>query len=180
MDRIRPPRQAGTARLKQAEDALERAFTCEQDRLVGMLYCLIGDRLDARDAFQASFARCWRRLDGLAEVEGLRAWIFRVALNVARDMRGSAWRRYRQSDFQEQWPANEQAGANGDAQGPSAALRRGILKLPCDEREVLLLRINGQMTYEQIAEVLHVPPSVVKTRMRQALGRLYEAPGSKG
>ena len=43
-----------------------------------------------------------------------------------------------------------------------------------EEQEVFLLRQNGELTYEQIAEMLTVPVGTVKTRMRMALGKLRE------
>jgi DNA-directed RNA polymerase specialized sigma24 family protein len=50
---------------------------------------------------------------------------------------------------------------------------RGILcRLQPTEREVFLLRQNGGLTYERIAEVVRRPVAVVKTQMRGALAAL--------
>ena len=51
-------------------------------------------------------------------------------------------------------------------------LRRAILSLRGEEKEVFLLRQNGDLTYEQIAEMRHVPVGTVKTQMRTALIKL--------
>ncbi len=51
-------------------------------------------------------------------------------------------------------------------------LRRAILGLRDEEKEVFLLRQNGELTYEQIAEMRHCPVGTVKTQMRSALGKL--------
>ncbi len=42
---------------------------------------------------QEVFLRCWGTQEGLPEVQNLRAWIFRVGLNAAKDLQRSAWRR---------------------------------------------------------------------------------------
>jgi RNA polymerase sigma-70 factor (ECF subfamily) len=51
-------------------------------------------------------------------------------------------------------------------------LRRAILDLREEEKEVFLLRQNGELTYEQIAEVRCCPVGTVKTQMRSALEKL--------
>ena len=51
-------------------------------------------------------------------------------------------------------------------------LRQAILDLREEETEVFLLRQNGELTYEQIAEIRRCPVGTVKTQMRSALGKL--------
>jgi len=51
-------------------------------------------------------------------------------------------------------------------------LRRAITTLREEEKEVFLLRQNGGLTYEQIAEVRRSPVGTVKTQMRAALQKL--------
>ena len=51
-------------------------------------------------------------------------------------------------------------------------LRRAILDLRSEEKEVFLLRQNGGLTYEQIAEIRNSPVGTVKTQMRAALQKL--------
>ena len=51
-------------------------------------------------------------------------------------------------------------------------LRLAILELREEEKEVFLLRQNGDLTYEQIAEMRGCPVSTVKTQMRSALEKL--------
>src|SRR5436309_5075908 len=74
-------------------DVLLCAFNALRDELVSTLLYLLGNRDDAQDAAQEAFLKCWRARDSLAEVQNLRAWIFRVGLNAAKDMQRSAWHR---------------------------------------------------------------------------------------
>ena len=72
---------------------LLRAFNELRDELVSTLMFLLGNGEDAQDAAQEAFLKCWRTQDSLSEVNNLRAWIFRVALNTAKDYQRSAWHR---------------------------------------------------------------------------------------
>src|SRR5829696_8992677 len=74
-------------------DRLTHAFNEMRDELVSTLLYVLGNREDAMDAAQEAFIKCWRTQDNLAEIQNLRAWIFRVGLNAAKDMQRSAWKR---------------------------------------------------------------------------------------
>src|SRR5271165_804385 len=88
-----------TARASSPEDAMRsgeafvRAFNDMRGELVSTLYFLLGNHDDAQDAAQDAFLKCWRTREGLGEVRNVRAWIFRVGLNAAKDLQRSAWRR---------------------------------------------------------------------------------------
>src|SRR5437016_3889932 len=75
------------------EEALVHAFNALRDELVSTLMFVVGNRDDAQDAAQEAFLKCWRARAGLPAVLNLRAWIFRVGLNAARDLQRSAWHR---------------------------------------------------------------------------------------
>ena len=74
-------------------DMLLRTFSEIRDELVSTLWFLVGNPEDAQDMAQEVFLRCWRTQDRLPQVRDLRAWIFRVGLNAAKDLKRSAWRR---------------------------------------------------------------------------------------
>ena len=56
-------------------------------------------------------------------------------------------------------------------------LRDAVMRLRPEEQEVFLLRQNGELTYEAIAEAISIPLGTVKTRMRNALKQLRESVG---
>ncbi len=166
------------AQPQQAAARLEEAFARYQGELLGMLYYLVGNGEDARDTLQETFVKCWRHRDSVAEVENLRAWIFRIALNAARDARSTAWRRRRRPLDQGEAAlvVNDPGPETHAARREQLALiRRALRQLRPEEQEVFLLRQNGQMTYGQIAQAIQIPLGTVKTRMRLALSKLREA-----
>ncbi len=160
--------------------ALENAFQAYQAELLGSLYYLVGNVEDARDALQEAFVKCWKHRAEVPDVQNLKAWIFRIALNTGRDLRETAWRRKRQSLPEEdavvqtnQLSPHEEIERDERVQ----RLRIALATLRAEEQEVFLLRQNGELTYEEIAETLNVPTGTVKTRMRLALTRLREVLG---
>jgi RNA polymerase sigma-70 factor (ECF subfamily) len=158
-----------------ASEQLVRAFNDYRDELVSTLWFVLGNRDDAQDAAQEAFLKCWRAQASLSEVRDLKAWIFRVGLNTAKDLQRSAWHR------RARHLSGDEAMLTGKEVTPDETLanaeqlqrlRRAILDLRQEEKEVFLLRQNGDLTYEQIAEMRHSPVGTVKTQMRSALQKL--------
>ena len=136
---------------------------------------VLGNQEDAQDMAQETFLRCWRAQDGLGKIENLRAWIFRVGLNAAKDLRRSAWRRRnRPLHGVEIMPIISQAepGHELETRESLEKVRQALMDLLPEEKEVFLLRQNGELTYAQIAEMSNRPVGTIKTQMRNALQKL--------
>jgi RNA polymerase sigma-70 factor (ECF subfamily) len=156
-------------------EVLLRTFNEVRDELVSTLWYVLGNGDDAQDIAQEVFLRCWRTQEGLPEVQNLRAWIFRVGLNAAKDLQRSAWRRRVKPILGAEIvsPAVETTPTQDLEDRESLELLRdALMHLRPEEKEVFLLRQNGEMTYEQIAEVSNRPVGTVKTQMRSALQKL--------
>ncbi|MEL6106465.1 MAG: sigma-70 family RNA polymerase sigma factor [Planctomycetota bacterium] len=158
---------------------LELLFDDSRDELLGTLYYVVGNLDDARDALQETFLKCWNRRGQLREIENLRAWVFRIALNTGRDLRKTAWNRRRQT-------LQEESPMASTADGPTTGLvkdeelerlRGAVAQLPPEQQEVFLLRQNGELSYPEIAATMSIPLGTVKTRMRSAIRVLRETVG---
>ena len=166
--------------LRQANDVglLEDAFARWQPELLGTLYYLVGNMDDARDAFQDAFLKCWRHRSELGQVENLKAWIFRIALNTGRDLRQTAWRRKRQSLPEDETMLvgrDHDPHAEVEYREQLERVREALCDLRTEEQEVFLLRQNGGLSYEEIAAAAGIPLGTVKTRMRLAISKLRVA-----
>ena len=152
-----------------------RVFNEIRVELVNTLFYMLGNQEDAHDAAQDAFLKCWRTRRSLAEVQNLRAWIFRVGMNAAKDLQRSAWRRRSR-------PLLTTAILKGDGEtSPADALEEkevlgrlqtALVELRPEEKAVFLLRQNGDLTYEEIADMRRLPVGTVKTQMRSALQKL--------
>jgi RNA polymerase sigma-70 factor (ECF subfamily) len=156
-------------------DVLLRTFNAVRDELVSTLWFVLGNQEDAQDIAQEVFLRCWRSQDGLPEVHNLRAWIFRVGLNAAKDLQRSAWRRRVKPLLGAEMmprPDTTPPAVELEQRESLEQLRDALTHLRPEEKEVFLLRQNGELTYEQIAELSNRPVGTVKTQMRSALHKL--------
>ena len=158
---------------------LAAEFDHAHRELIGTLYYIVGNAEEARDVLQEAFLKCWRNRSSIKEITNLRGWVFRIAVNTARDHRKSAWNRKRQT-------LPDEVPVVADSMPPEQELmqdeqvrqlRSAVMRLRPEEQEVFLLRQNGEMTYEAIAEAVAIPIGTVKTRMRSALKQLRESLG---
>jgi RNA polymerase sigma-70 factor (ECF subfamily) len=160
-----------------AGEEFARIFSQHGPHLLKKLSCLLGNHADAQDASQDAFLKYWRARTSAVPLRDVRAWLFRVGINGARDTQRSAWRRRLRS--------LDSAVLNA-ASGDSPArileekedldrLNRAMMQLPADEQAVFLLRQNDRLPYHEIAGLRNSPVGTVKTQMRRALAKLRQA-----
>ena len=132
---------------------------------------MLGSAADAEDAVQEVFASIVRSRQRIAGVANLEAYLF-VSLRRAA---GRIRRRERfgpTADLDESWMAVRA----GEGKGPdeSENLRRAVERLPVEQRETLALKIDGQLTFARIGEVLGISPNTAASRYRYALEKLRQ------
>ena len=169
---------SGSADDTDPGELLVHTFNDLRDELVSTLWFVLGNAEDAQDVAQEAFLRCWRTQERGDEIQNLRAWIFRVALNAAKDVQRSAWNR-RVGLLHGTEPLLVGRGVTPVEQAAKQEmlhrLRQALLLLRLEEKEVFLLRQNGDLTYDQIADLHDRPVGTVKTQMRSALQKLRKA-----
>ena len=172
------PTAVGREEGAPSDEALLQAFNGMRTELVSTLYYVLGSHDDAQDAAQDAFLKCWRARNSLPEVRNLQAWIYRVALNAAKDLQRNSWRRRVRplggAPLRDPACGNSPVAAYQD-QEDQERLHRALLDLRPEEKEVFLLRQNGFLTYEEIAVMRKVPVGTVKTQMRAAVTKLRQA-----
>src|SRR5262249_29454437 len=134
------------ARRPHPGPALARAFADTRPDLVRALSAFLGNDADAQDAAQDAFLKCWRARARVPAARDLRAWIFRVGFNAARDLRRDGWRR-------RAVPLGAAAASLADPRpGPPEALAQAeewarlasaVAGLREEEREAFLRRPEG-------------------------------------
>jgi RNA polymerase sigma-70 factor (ECF subfamily) len=152
-----------------------QAIVALYDRFAGRMYRtalgILGRREDAEDVVQDVFMALIRSRKRLHEVHDLPAYLF-TALHRAAGQHGSRRARRRESvsiaPLQVVAPVAETAADEDQRQ----RLRAAIRALPAEQRDVVTLKIDGELTFAQIAEVLGVSINTAAGRYRYALRNL--------
>jgi RNA polymerase sigma-70 factor (ECF subfamily) len=170
-------------RCTAGEEAACTELVSEHQRMVVQLAVnLLGDRDEAMDLSQEVFLRVFHTIHRFRGQSSLRTWIYRIAVNQARN-RHRFWRRRHRGDqvsLDAHLAAHGDFPSNGDA-GPdrilaqkelAAQLQSALDHLPFDQRSAIVLREIDGLSYDEIAYSLGVAVGTVKsrlTRARQAL-----------
>ena len=129
---------------------------------------LVGDRASADDLVQDTLERAWTKFHLYRAGTDLRAWLFTVMHNVHVN-RVRAARNTEVLD--DGMPELAESGAQVDVL-MVRDLDRAIVRLPQEQREVLLLVALEDMSYDQAAQTLGIPVGTVMSRLSRAREKL--------
>jgi RNA polymerase sigma-70 factor, ECF subfamily len=161
------------ARWQQGEAGAFAALVRRWQEPVGrFLARLVGPSDRVEDLCQEVFLRVYEAGGRYRESGAFSTWLYRVALNVARD----AGRRRRREpvplDATEPAAGTPAPEAVCAGQELARLVARAVAELPDPLREVLVLRHYEDMNFEQIARLTGSPASTLKSRFAAALDRL--------
>jgi RNA polymerase sigma-70 factor, ECF subfamily len=155
--------------LRGDSQAFEWLVLKHQRVLFTVALRLLGDYEDARDATQNAFIRAFRGLDTFDPSRRFFSWIYRIAVNECLNLRRSR----RSHEPLESSMEAERGGDPVEARESSDRVRAALLTLTPEQREVVVLRYYGDLSYEEMSEAIGVPEKTVKSRLfsaRQKLG----------
>jgi RNA polymerase sigma factor (sigma-70 family) len=158
-----------------SEDEFTMLFQEFYPSLCRFLECLLGGRSSvAQDLAQESFLQLHRTVWGTLPPNEARFWLYRVARNFALNefRRGQTHQRLFDRVVEAMRPKTRTPEQEYETQEREELVHSMLKGLPEDQRTALLLREQEQLSYREIAEVLEVSESKVKTdifRARTAL-----------
>ena len=161
-----------TRRWQQGDPtAFADLVRCWQQPVARFLARLVGRTELIQDLCQEVFLRVHLARDRYRETGAFGTWLYRIALNVARD---AARRRPQPQPLADREPVSTAPPAEDRCERRELAqlLAQAVAELPPPLREVLVLRHYEEMSFEQMARVLAVPATTLKSRFAVALNRL--------
>lgn len=186
-----------------SEAALETLYDRHATAIFAAVYRMTSDRGTAEEVVQETFLTLWNRAETFDPTTGsLASWLHAIARNRAIDRLRAIARRPALVDLtsmaapdEDPSVALERLATRGSvvagsvpatdpedaiaAAGVRDALRDAVAAMPEDERTVILLAYQDDLSQTEIAERLGWPLGTVKTRTRRALHRLRTALGQE-
>jgi RNA polymerase sigma-70 factor, ECF subfamily len=134
-----------------------------EKRVFNYLLRLIGNREDAFDLSQDVFLKGYQNIRKLDDTSRFGPWLFRIAHNEAY----SLFRKKRPEVDISEMP--ERAKAHAFPMEMSLAVTAALDRLTAEQKEAVLLKVYQGFKFEEMAEILEIPVSTIKSRVYTAL-----------
>ena len=140
---------------------MDRAFfiaeieTCS-DMMYRVAWSILRNEVDVQDALQDAVLKAWEKRDKLREEKYFRTWMTRILINVCYDTQ----RMHRKIVPLDKIPVKSSSAPDPD-------LAMALEALPEKLRLPLVLCYSEGMTYEEAADVLRIPMTTLRGRLRR-------------
>jgi RNA polymerase sigma-70 factor (ECF subfamily) len=160
------------ARTQAEEETLAALVSQYAGTLYRVAFSVLRNPSDAEDAVQETFLRVLRHRDTLDEVRDQRVWLIRIVWNIVLDRKRRAKTRPETDDVSELARVLPAKGLSAEQIASAAQHHAHVLacvdRLPAKERQVLMLSAFEELTSVEIASVLGITESSVRSRLFRA------------
>ncbi|MGH9419506.1 MAG: RNA polymerase sigma factor [Thermoanaerobaculia bacterium] len=165
--------------IRMARDGNERAFEeimlASERRVALLAWRILGDAEEVKEATQETFLRVFRHLRRFDEQQDFFGWLFRIAVNVCRDIEKRRRRRWIFAPADEGLAVASGARTADDAlaaKDDAVLLTRAIDALPAKERLAVILREVQELPTDEVAAILGVSQATVRVQVSKARAKL--------
>lgn len=134
----------------------------------------MGFLIDAEDVVQEAFIKCWKTYGKRESISP--SLLFQTVKTTAIDYARSNGRRHKRENthYEINTETAEWFQRPIEQEERHKELEGAIQQLSPDQQEVLVLKIWGELTFEQIGKTLNISPNTAASRYRYALGGLKQ------
>lgn len=154
------------------DEALAALVEQYASTLYRVAFSVMRNPSDAEDAVQEAFLRVLRHRDDLGEVRDHRVWLIRIVWNIVLDRKRRAKTRPETDDVEELARVLPADGLSAEQRAAAAQHHAHVLacveQLPAKERQVLMLSAFEELSSVEIASVLGITESSVRSRLFRA------------
>ncbi|MGL5291676.1 MAG: RNA polymerase sigma factor RpoE [Vibrionaceae bacterium] len=179
------------ALIERAQNGDKQAFNFlvikYQNKVCNLISRYVNNSGDVPDVAQEAFIKAYRALSGFRGESAFYTWLYRIAVNTAKNYLVAQGRRPPAYDIDADEAENyENSGALKEISNPENLLLSDQLKqavfaainaLPEDLKTAIILREIDGLSYEEIAEVMECPVGTVRSRIfraREAVDKLVQ------
>lgn len=156
--------------MTSVDPALDRFVAAEHARLVGMLALYTGDRWVADELAQDAIVRLCQHWPRVREMADRRAWLNRVAFNLA-----NSWFRRRGAERRALAVTGPDRGVVEDDTASTLAIRRAVADLPPRQRTAVVLRHFEGLSVTETATAMRCAEGTVKALTHRGVTALRAA-----
>jgi len=160
---------------KSAFDLLVRKY---QHKIAKLISRYVYDRAEVEDVTQEAFIKAYRAINGFRGESAFYTWLYRIAINTAKNYLVSQGRRLPSTDIEsEDAELSDFGGSLREVATPESAILtneiaetvlQALNQLPEDLRTAITLREIDGLSYEEIAAVMDCPIGTVRSRIFRA------------
>ncbi|MCM1190412.1 MAG: sigma-70 family RNA polymerase sigma factor [bacterium] len=153
-------------------EALHEIYEAYIGYVYSVVLQVLQNREDAEDVTSEFFIKLWKLADSYESRRGHRAWMAVIARNMAVDLLRKRKHEFLTEDFADSIP---ESAADDDVEGDALAkvsLERALEMLKPGEREIINMKIMGELTFQEIADILKQPLGTVTWRYQNAVRKL--------
>lgn len=168
---------------KGDEKAFELLVKKYQKGIYRLTYRMTNDHFTADELAMDTFIRAYKALDRFKEGANFFNWIYTIGMRLSLNFLKKEKRKLNIDPELVNAMSHRQTHEDGlldrvIAKETTMRIREAIQRLPEKLRMVLLLRVDEELSYEEIATVLHIPSGTVMSRLNRARDRLKKGMGS--
>lgn len=157
--------------LKNDQGGLKNIYEAYCPMIFSAVSSILKSREDAEDITSEFFIRLWDIADTYRPGNGHRAWLITIARNMALDCLRKKNRETPAGEIPDYQPEGVSAE---DQVCRRLSLEQALMTLKQEERQIVNLKIMGELTFREIAGILKKPPGTVAWRYRTAMKKLKE------
>ena len=151
-------------------DGLQQVYQSYGKYIYIILYDVLKNKEDAEDVTTEFFLKLWKVADKYQEGHGHKAWMGRIAHNMAIDF---IRKKKPQISYEEMVEDEEIADENFESNTvDKMVINEAVKTLKTEEQEIVNMKILLQMTFQEIADALEKPMGTVTWKYRQAMEKL--------
>lgn len=157
------------------QEAFEVVYSLTRTKIYGTVAAMVSNKEDVHDIVNEIYYQLWRALPSYDRKRPFLFWLNGIVIRQVKNWRRQIWRRFRlleRKNRLREEPHVETLDEPLLKTESSQEMQRAIMALPFKLRIVIVYRYYYEYSYDQIAELLQIPPGTAKSRSHLALKRI--------